>query len=137
MIAKLNNCCYSPVKRIYSEGFDHEFEKNLFRHFDCGGCRHCRQHVYRHQFIPVSLGILQSMIVDWKIFVPALVCAFAFSKVKYYWLTMLGCSFVTSMVVQVFFFSVKAGLYIICLRAFCFLVVVYIVDYLRLIGKRK
>lgn len=88
-------------------------------------------------FIPVSLGILQSMIVDWKIFVPALVCAFAFSKVKYYWLTMLGCSFVTSMVVQVFFFSVKAGLYIICLRAFCFLVVVYIVDYLRLIGKRK
>lgn len=57
------------------------------------------------RFIPVSLGILQSMIVDWKIFVPALVCAFAFSKVKYYWLTMLGCSFVTSMVVQVFFFS--------------------------------
>ena len=31
----------------------------------------------------------------------------------------------------------KAGLYIICLRAFCFLIVVYIVDYLRLIGKRK
>ena len=89
------------------------------------------------RFIPVSLGILQSMIVDWKIFVPALVCAFALSKVKYYWLTMLGCSFVTSMVVQVFFFSVKAGLYIICLRAFCFLIVVYIVDYLRLIGKRK
>ncbi len=89
------------------------------------------------KFIPVSLGILQSMIVDWKIFVPAIVCAFAFSKVKYYWLTMLGCSFVTSMVVQVFFFSVKAGAYIICLRAFCFLIVVYIIDYLRLIGKRK
>ena len=89
------------------------------------------------RFIPVSLGILESMIVDWKIFVTALVCDFAFSKVYYYWLTMLGCSFVTSMVVQVFFFSVKAGLYIICLRAFCFLIVVYIVDYLRLIGKRK
>lgn len=89
------------------------------------------------KFIPVSLGILKEMIVDWKIFVPALVCAFAFSKVKYYWLTMLGCSLVASMVVQVFFFSVHAGLYIIFLRAFCFLMVVYIVDYLRLIGKRK
>ncbi len=89
------------------------------------------------KFIPVSLGILKEMIVDWKIFVPALVCAFAFSKVKYYWLTMLGCSLFASMVVQVFFFSVHAGAYIILLRAFCFLMVVYIVDYLRLIGKRK
>ncbi len=89
------------------------------------------------KFIPVSLGILKEMIVDWKIFVPAIVCAFAFSRVKYYWLTMLGCSLVASMVVQVFFFSVRAGLYIILLRAFCFLVVVYIIDYLRLIGKRK
>ncbi len=89
------------------------------------------------KFIPVSLGILKEMIVDWKIFVPAIVCAFAFSKVKYYWLTMLGCSLVASMVIQVFFFSVRAGLYIILLRAFCFLFVVYIVDYLRLVGKRK
>ena len=89
------------------------------------------------KFIPVSLGILQEMIVDWKIFVPAIVCAFAFSKVKYYWLTMLGCSVVASLVIQVFFFSVRAGMYIIGLRAFCFLVVVYIIDYLRLIGKRK
>ena len=89
------------------------------------------------KFIPVSIGIIKAMIVDWKIFVPAIVCAFAFSKVKYYWLTMLGCSFVTSMVIQVFFFSVRAGAYIICLRAFCFLVIVYIIDYLRLLGKRK
>lgn len=89
------------------------------------------------KFVPVSLGIMQEMIVDWRIFVPALVCAFAFSKVKYYWLTMVGCSFVASMIVQVYFFSVHAGLYIIGLRALSFLVVVYIVDYLRLIGKRK
>lgn len=89
------------------------------------------------KFIPVSLGILQEMIVDWKIFVPAIVCAFAFSKVRYYWLTMLVCSIVTSMIIQVFFFSIRAGLYIIGLRALCFLIVVYIVDYLRLIGKRK
>ena len=89
------------------------------------------------KFTFVSIGLLKEMIVDWKIFVPALVCAFVFSKVKYYWLTMLGCSLVASMVVQVFFFSVRAGLYTILLRAFCFLFVVYIVDYLRLIGKRK
>lgn len=80
---------------------------------------------------------IKDMLLDCKVFISALVLAFAFSKQKYYWLIMLACAFIVAFGIQFLFLKAKFALLSIVLRAVAFLIIVYAVDYIRLVGKRK
>lgn len=88
--------------------------------------------------IVVTLGVMKGMADEWQIWAFAIVSAFVLSKCKYYWLTQLGCACVASALYQIVIFTslVKVDLYTLCVRAFLFLCIVFVIDYLRLIFKR-
>lgn len=88
--------------------------------------------------IAVTVGLMKGMIDEWQIWASAIICAFVFSRCKHYWLVMLACAFVTSVIIQMFFFTplISVDFYTVCVRALLFMCIVFGVDYLRLIFKR-
>lgn len=67
------------------------------------------------------------------IFGPAAVCAFVFMNNKKYWMINTGVAFATSLIIQYFVVNSGGSLYIILIRAFAFLVVVYVLNLIKVI----
>ena len=65
------------------------------------------------------------------VFGPAAICAFIFMGNSNYWLINLGCALAASLIIQYFVIGHGAGLYTIMIRAFAFLVVVYILNLIK------
>lgn len=65
------------------------------------------------------------------VFGPAAICAFIFMGNNNYWLINLGCALAASLIIQYFVIGHGAGLYTIMVRAFAFLIVVYILNLIK------
>lgn len=86
-------------------------------------------------FIMRTTRSIAKMVVDWRLVVPAVVCALVLTKHKSYWLIMLGCAVVTAVVIQLYFYHLH-GLRPLLLRTAAFMTVAYAVDYARLLLRR-
>lgn len=88
--------------------------------------------------IAVTLGVMNGMADEWQIWATAILCAFVFSRVKHYWITMVGCSLIASLLYQAYLFNplISVDFYTVCVRALLFIAIVFGIDYLRLIFKR-
>ena len=88
--------------------------------------------------IAVTLGLMKGMIDEWPIWLSAIICAFIFSSYKYYWPIMIVCGFCASIIYQVYFFTplIHVDFYTVCVRAFLFLCIIFLIDWLRLFFKR-
>ncbi|MBR1648070.1 MAG: hypothetical protein IJ689_00550 [Alphaproteobacteria bacterium] len=86
----------------------------------------------------VTLGVMKGMANEWQVWAAAIFCAFVFSKYKHYWIVMLVCALVTSLVYQIYLFTplIKVDFYTICVRSLLFMCIVFGIDYLRLVFKR-
>lgn len=65
--------------------------------------------------------------------IAAAVCAFIFITTGSYWLIMLGCAIAASLAVQYLQIGHGAGLFTIAVRAFAFLVVVYLLNLIKVV----
>lgn len=81
---------------------------------------------------------LKGHINEWPIWASAVVCAFIFSRYKYYWPAITAAAFCTALVYHIYIHSslAKLGLYTLCIRSLLFIAIVFAIDYLRLIFKR-
>ena len=68
--------------------------------------------------------------------VTAAVCAFLFFGSKNYWLIIAGCAIATSLIIQFAVIGHGAGLFTIFVRAFAFVVIVYLMNLVKLIVNR-
>lgn len=78
---------------------------------------------------------LAEMVADWRLALPAVVCALLFTKHKKYWWVMAICAVVAAVAIQAYFYRL-GSVWPIVLRSAAFLIVVYITDYLRLLLRR-
>ena len=67
------------------------------------------------------------------VFVPAAVCAFIFMNNKKYWMINTGIAVVVSLAIQYLIVHGSASLYTILIRAFAFLVVIYVMNLIKII----
>lgn len=84
--------------------------------------------------IPAIKGLAHStaaMMQNPLVFGPAAICAFIFMGNKNYWLINLGCALAASLIIQYLVIGHGAGLYTIMVRAFAFLIVVYILNLIK------
>lgn len=68
--------------------------------------------------------------------VTAAVCAFLFYGSKNYWLIIAGCAVAASLIIQFVIIGHGAGLFTILVRAFAFVVIVYLMNLVKLIVNR-
>ena len=67
------------------------------------------------------------------IFGPAAVCAFLFMNNGKYWMINTGIAIATSLIIQYFVIEASGSVYIILVRAFAFLVVIYLLNLIKVI----
>lgn len=87
--------------------------------------------------ITVNVAKIKTLVMDLRIVIPAVICAFVFTKYNPYWMVMGLCALVVSASLQAYYGNIRLGNDIIFLRAVAFLVIVYIVDYARVVISRK
>jgi len=94
--------------------------------------------IFVGQFMHISY-INQTVNSTWSwlknplIFGPAAVCAFIFINNSKYWMINTGIALVVSLVIQYFVVKGSGSLYIILIRAFAFLVVIYLMNLIKVI----
>ena len=67
------------------------------------------------------------------VFAPAAICAFIFMNNSKYWLINTAAALVASLVIQYLIVQGGGSLYIILIRAFAFLVIVYLLNLIKVI----
>ena len=67
------------------------------------------------------------------IFIPAAICAFVFMSNKKYWLINTGIALIASLVVQYLVLNGGGTLFTILIRAFAYLVIVYLLNLIKII----
>ena len=67
------------------------------------------------------------------VFGPAAVCAFVFMNNSKYWMINTGVAVATSLIIQYFVVESSGNIYTILVRAFAFLVVIYILNLIKVI----
>ena len=90
------------------------------------------------KFMRISyINMLVSNTLVWLenplIFGPAAVCAFIFMNNSKYWMISTGVAAATSLIIQYIVIGTSGSLYIILVRAFAFLVVVFLLNLIKVI----
>jgi len=85
--------------------------------------------------ITKTVHSLAKMIIDWRVAVPAIICALVFTKHKSYWVMLLICAVVVAVAIQAYFYHLGSVRPVV-LRTAAFLIVAYAVDYLRVVLRR-
>lgn len=67
------------------------------------------------------------------VFVPAAVCAFVFLNNARYWMINTGIALIVSLIIQYVLLNSTGTLFVILVRAFAFLVVVYLLNLIKVI----
>lgn len=94
--------------------------------------------IFIGQFMHISyINRIATSTLTWikspYIFVPAAVCAFIFMNNKKYWMINTGIALIVSLAIQYLVVHGTGSLYIILIRAFAFLVIIYLMNLIKII----
>lgn len=78
-----------------------------------------------------------TMLSNPLVFGPAAICAFIFMGNRNYWLINLGCALTASLIIQYFVIGHGGSLYTLLVRAFAFIVIVYLLNLIKVIINRQ